>query len=314
MSPFNVKKFVRELCNLGERQGSVERQAMRAVTRELKLLGAPFVEKGFPVTVPVERRARLVADGVSLPCRASSLTSGAITNADAMVSSLISSLQNRYQPNINFNPRCRGVSRGNRYVAPSLAVRTADVPALLGARSVRGMVRVEKKGYRSSNVLVGNRRDPEFIVFTHVDSIGPGACDNAAGVAACLAAVANNPRVLGRTLVVVSGNEELSYDEPVHWGYGYRVFERSNKRLLSRAKKILVVDSVGLGKTVLIKDRGLLKLGLPLKDEQLFKKAVAVTGDFDLLMAVYHSDLDTPARLDFRQIDRAARLILHGCQ
>jgi hypothetical protein len=94
-------------------------------------------------------------------------------------------------------------------------------------------------------------------------------------------------------LYVIAGNEELSYDKGVYWGHGYRVFEKKYKSILKGVKRIIVIDSVGQGITEVTQESGIVKLGFPLKEMNLYaKKTFMISGSLHDLMDIYHSELD----------------------
>ena len=143
------------------------------------------------------------------------------------------------------------------------------------------------------NILVGNRKNPKTVFFCHYDSLGPGATDNAAGTAVLLKLAINSPQTRETCLFVISGNEELSYDQPVYWGHGYRVFERVYTHLLNQAKRLVMVDCVGNGTTTLDHDPEMLRLAFPLSGvDRYLKKMSTLYGNLDRLMEVYHSERD----------------------
>lgn len=181
---------------------------------------------------------------------------------------------------------------------------------LTGTR-VRGEVRVQKERSALPQILVGNPRNPSIIVFTHFDSIGPGAIDNASGTAVCLSLVLTRPDLLKKTLFVFDPNEELSYDYPTYWGHGYRVFEKRHGALLRRAQQIISVDSVGNDKPQAIRDPKILNLAFPILGlSKLLKKTVTIGGDIEKMMEVYQSEADLPSLLSEEALIKTRELVL----
>jgi hypothetical protein len=135
---FNPIRFIEGFSALGERQGPQERLAARRIKKVLLRMGASFYLQRFATKIPEVRRQRLLADGRIIPCVATSFVSGRIESNYQLLSSLISSQKFLYEPNINFNPRSRGISRSNHYFAPSVAVARAAVPKLLRAKKSPG--------------------------------------------------------------------------------------------------------------------------------------------------------------------------------
>ncbi len=124
-------------------------------------------------------------------------------------------------------------------------------------------------------------------------SIAQGAIDNASGVTSMIQMVLDNPETLSNCLYVFAGNEELAYDYPIYWGYGYRQFEKKYNNLINDAKRVLVLDSFGHSEPLATNDPDLVYLGFPIKSfNENIKKIFMIHGDIDILMSVYHSDLD----------------------
>lgn len=291
----DYRTIIEDLAALGERQFERNRQAADIITRTLEEASVPYTYETYLTQLPEYLRAEVSADGVDIPCQGSGLVSGQIDSADALISSLISSQQNPFTPNLNFNPRCKEISRSNHYFAPALSIAATDVPRVLAAQRVRGVLEVERRDCETGFFLVGNREDPQAIVFSHFDSIGPGAVDNVSGVTLTLELVIENPTLLERVLFVIDGNEELSYDEGIYWGHGYRVFEERYRSLLDGAERLLVLDSFGYSAPELITDVSVLTLALPLDAIQRYsRKMKLLSGSYAGLMSFYHASNDLP--------------------
>ena len=266
--------------------------------------------QNFSTFIPEYKKAELFADGKKIPVKPTCFVSGKIKDKKAILSSLISLERFVEDTNINFNPCCREFSRGNHYFAPSVAVRPKDLKKICDAKVVTGEVIVRKQKHQSKNILVGNRENPKNILFCHYDSIGPGAVDNASGTAVLLELILSHPETLKNNLYVIAGNEELSYDKPIYWGFGYRVFEKQYPLLLKNANQIFCVDCVGNGKTVFDQNIEIVRLGLPIKNLQKYLcKMYAVYGDFEKLMEVYHGDNDTLDKVKNRYLEDAVSAV-----
>jgi hypothetical protein len=286
--------FIKQLTAIHERQRRKEQQAARLILRVLKKHGCPFSVQTFQAKTPVVQACTLLIDGKSIPAHSTSFVGGCIHGKHAILSSLLDPQLTPHESNINFNPECVAISRSNHYFAPSLAVAKEHVPLILNAKQVEGVVKVKQHTHTSCNILIGNKTSPKHILLCHYDSFGPGATDNASGTATLLALALNHPEVLTHCLLVISGNEELSYDQPIYWGHGYRIFEQRYSEQVKRAKQLIMVDCVGNGKTQIDTSADMIQLGLPFKDINLLKKNVRILyGDVEKLMQVYHSDLDT---------------------
>lgn len=298
---------------LGERQFQQETKTCQLIEASLKRAGFAYVKERFQTWLPLFKKAELIADGKKIPCVASSFVSGMIENANHLISSLTSSQNFLFTENINFNPACENISRSNHYFAPSFAVSKKYIPALYNAKKAHGRVEVKKKAHTSANILVGNIKNPHYLIFSHYDSIFTGAVDNASGTALSLYIAANYPKLLEKTLFVFAGNEELSYDRPIYWGHGYRVFENKHYSLLAKAKKILILDSLGYSETYFIQDPSEVVLGFPInRMRKLQKKLYLVIGDMQTLMKFYHSDLDVPKLVKTSELVRAAEKVINA--
>lgn len=305
-----MMNIVRALTALGERQGKTTIRAAKFLTDMLRKADVPYSIETIDTYLPAAS-STLRVDGKVIDSAPTSLVGGTIRGKEPLVSSLIPSRYLIDVPNINFNPVSRALSLSNFYFAPALAIRSGDVARVLSGKKVSGSVRVRKVRYALPQILVGNTRNPSTIIFTHFDSIGPGAIDNASGTAVCLSLATTRPEILKRTLFVFDSNEELSYDYPTYWGHGYRVFEKRHSHLLQQAKKILSVDSVGNGKPQVIRDPRILNLAFPILGlQKLLPKTLTVGGDIEKMMKVYQSEADLPGLLSEASLKKTAQLVL----
>ncbi|PIT98525.1 MAG: hypothetical protein COT71_00295 [Candidatus Andersenbacteria bacterium CG10_big_fil_rev_8_21_14_0_10_54_11] len=294
----SLLSLAKQVTVFKHRQGVHESAAADFLQNVLVASEASFDVQRFLTAVPVIRDAWLQVDGFSVPCEGCSFTGGRIEGKDHIVSSLIWEPALLDTPNINFNPHCAGISCSNYYFAPALAISRTALPQLLSGREVVGEVVVDRFQFESRNFLVGNSSTPRSIVFTHYDSIRTGATDNASGVAVVLDIIANQPDVLQHTLFVLAGNEELSYERPTYWGFGYRAFEKEFGALLGSCERAIVIDSVGNGSAIITQESGLVYLGFPLsRIAEWHSKVYMLHGDMDQLMAVYHSADDAVSTL-----------------
>lgn len=308
MKEFNVKKFIEELTSLGERQLDKEVEAKEMIISYLNKAGYTYNVQNYTTFIP-SGLSHLHADGSTIESKPTSFVGGNVDTGN-IISSLTSSQSFLFTSNINFNPSCKVISKNNHYFAPSLAVAKSDVCILLEASDIEARVEIEKRRHNSANILAGNIDNPTTIVFTHYDSIETGAIDNASGVALTLLLVHEHPDLLGTTLFVIAGNEELSYDEPIYWGHGYRVFEEMYEDLLKQAKKVFVLDSLGQGETFFTQEKSLVTLGFPLKNlDTYLDKTRMVHGDINELMKVYHSTEDQSHLISTEEIRKTAQSI-----
>lgn len=291
----NKINFIKEFTTkFSFRQGKIENQAGLFLIDLLKKNKIDFQLFKFTTYLPRFKKFFLFADGKKINAQPCCFVGGKINSKYNLLSSLISSQKFIDTPNINFNPKCRDISLSNFYFAPSFAIHPKEIIKILKSEKIKGYIKVEKYFHQSFHILVGNLKNPKTISFAHYDSIGPGAIDNASGVATMINVIVSYPKLLNDHLFILGANEELSYDYPVYWGYGFRIFESKFFNLFRKSKKITVVDCVGHSKPQLIKDISIIKLGFPIKKLEVFKDKVEfIAGDLDKLMNVYHSNLDT---------------------
>lgn len=315
MDNFNVIKFINDIAAFSPRQGKNEEKTAQFIIQSLGDLDQDYQEQKFTTEIPVTKKEVLIADGEEIKCKGCSFIGGKIDNKNNIVSSLISSQPLIDHSNINFNPACKGISLSNFYFAPSVAVNSSDLNKIINAKEVQGIVDVASYKHQSSNILVGNTKDPKNILFAHYDSIEKGVIDNASGVGALMYMIFKYRKVLENSLLVFSGNEELSYDHPIYWGHGFRVFEDKYKSLLNKSKKIFIVDCVGNTEAVINKDKELIDKGFPLKNlDKLKNKIFFAHGDIDNLMEVYHSDLDIIEGVSEKNIIDAVKLLVSNLE
>jgi len=311
---FNYLSFINNLINFSPRQLDGEKKTADFIISFLSKYGLKYHLHFFWTKVPKIEKATLKADGKKIDCKGCSFISGKIKDKDYLISSLIPSRFFLEKPNINFNPKCDGISLSNFYFAPALAVSKNDLSLILKTKKVEGEVKVRPVKYKARNILVGNLKNPKRICFAHYDSIEKGAIDNASGVAAIMAAIILHPEIIKNNLFVFSANEELSYDKPTYWGHGFREFENKFLKIMKGAKEILVVDCVGSGKTKIFKDENLIYLAFPIKNREKFKdKIKIVSEDLEKLTEVYHSDLDDIKRIKENYLMETVKIILDCC-
>jgi hypothetical protein len=312
---FPIMGFIRDLVAIGERQLKKETEAAELIMQTLDAYGISYTKQLFWTRIPQYRDASFRVDGKAIPAIPTCFVGGTIESKEYIVSSLISSQPLIHQENINFNPNARTISRSNHYFAPAFAISKTDVPKVIKAQKVKGTVEVTPMRHRSMNILVGNIENPRYVVFCHYDSLGPGAIDNASGTGVLMSLIIDHSDTLQDTVYVIAGNEELSYDDPLYWGHGYRVFEQKYKRVLDRAESIISVDCVGHGKPELSQDPAIIRLAFPIKNLKKWeKKNYTVFADLDILSEVYHSDADTLSLLKKKYLQQCVELLLKKIQ
>ncbi|MBI4065616.1 M28 family peptidase [Candidatus Kaiserbacteria bacterium] len=298
MKSFRMINFIQKLTALGERQFKKETEAAHFIMLVLRERSIPFAIEKFATKIPEFLHASLIVDGRPIDAEPCCFVSGFINSKNNLISSLISSARFIDDSNINFNPSCRAISRSNHYFAPALAIAAKDIPRFSIADEIKGVVKVKPVNHQSLHILAGNRHNPKILFFAHYDSIGPGALDNASGVAVLLNLLTEKRDILKNSLCVFDGNEELSYDYPLYWGHGYRIFENRHLNLFQQAKAIYVVDCVGNDPVIIENNSATSKLSFPIKNlDKLGKKIFSVSGNIPKLMDVYHSSLDTSEKI-----------------
>ncbi len=307
-----MKEIIEKLTQLGTRQGKSADMALGYLCRALRTNNVVFAIENFTTHVPVVKKARLKINGKSAQCIGCGMTSGRIPTTN-IVSSLMSSKFLIDTPVIYCNPKCKAPSPTNFSFAPAIAVSPTVLKRLISAEKSTASLVVKKQKTIGHYLLVGNVKNPKTIIFSHYDSLGPGAIDNASGTAVALesAIYLSRQKDLDSTLFVFDGNEEISYDYPTYWGHGYREFEKKYFKLLKKAERIIVVDCVGQGKSIFICDSRIINLAFPLKRISEIKEKVSIlTGDMDILMSVYHSALDLADNLTEKDLKQARNIIL----
>jgi hypothetical protein len=310
MEGFNTKKFIREIIKFSPRQLAGEKKTADFLLENIRSLELTFTVQDFNISIPDIKKLSLRADGIEIDCSAPTFCSGKINDKSRIISSLISSREFQDGVNINFNPKCPAVSNSNYYQNPAFSVSHHGLKYILKARKIEGEVVVEPIKHKARNIMAGNIKNPTYILFAHYDSIKTGAIDNASGVALLMHLASQID--LSDKLVVFSACEELSYDKPIYWGGGFRAFEKEYEPLMQTAKKIIVVDCVGIGKPLVFQsDPHITELGFPVKNRHKWlDKIFIVASDFDELMEVYHSDIDDGRKITDQSLDKAYNQVL----
>ncbi|TAK57585.1 M28 family peptidase, partial [Patescibacteria group bacterium] len=246
---FKSIEGIQMLTRLGTRQGVVAERARDYICDVFDRHGVSVLIEKFEVDIPTAQKARLVINGKKELCIGCGMISGDVPVTN-IASSLMSSRFLIDTPVIYVNPKCALPSPTNFSFAPAIAISPKTAKKLLTAKNAQASLQVTKQKTSANFLLVGNRIDPKVIIFSHYDSLGPGAIDNASGTVVAIATALRclKEGILDEALFVFDGNEEISYDYPTYWGHGYRVFEERYQKLLEGAQKVIVVDCVGNGK------------------------------------------------------------------
>ncbi len=295
----SVMTTIRELERLAPRRFDSEKLARELVKRKLTEHGVDFQTQPFNNHLPHFTRFGLEADGEAIECMPTAFRSGEIEGKPLISSMSVSGRYYEWQ-NINFNPYSDVFSLATFYRAPSLTIKRKDVQRIVDAEVVEGKVRVTKKPHRCENIIAGNARNPRNVLIAHTDSVLSGALDNASGTALLLELAKNNAK---ENMFVFSGCEELSFDEPIYWGRGYRMLEQQFKRTMVAARKVIVVDMVGSSSPTLITDKTIRLAAFPIKDQKLFERSCILSVGGHEWMPVYHSASDKTNLIKQRYIN-----------
>ena len=307
-----MKKIIdiaKNIFEIKKRSSNSEKSTARYIKKELIEKNIPFTTEKFINHEPLAEICRLEADGNKLNCKNSGFSSGRIENKDILISAFSENEGNA--ANINFNPYSDAISRVSFYSGCAISVSRKDLLKILKAKRIKGITKVKKKKFVRENILLGNIKDPLKIVFAHYDSIEEGAVDNISGLVTLLHLVGENKKILNDNLFVFSGSEELSYDDPVYWGKGYRCFEKKHRKLLLKAERVFIIDSVGNGRSVVIKDKKLIFQAFPVVSlGKIIDKTAVISGDIEELMKYYHSSADDLFRLKEKHLVQAERILI----
>lgn len=308
-----IRAYIQDIIAFSPRQGAGEVATANYLKKKLKSAGVPYMDQVVETTVPITTRAELYVDGKPIECRGTGLESGVIEGKDYIVSNLMYGNDDFYFPsNINFNPRSEeGISMALYYKHASIAINKHDLQKLLQAKKIRGEVKVKPYTFDSHNIIVGNRTNPKTIVFCHYDCWETGAIDNASGTALMLDVALEQPEILNNHLFVFAGNEEVSYDEPVFWGKGYRQFQDTYDSLLQGSERIIVVDGIGYSPTEITSHDRIVYFAFPLRNFDRFAdKTELLAGSFEYLMDYYHCTSDDMRHFKNKYIEESRALLL----
>ncbi|MFB6144461.1 MAG: hypothetical protein ABEJ98_04080 [Candidatus Nanohaloarchaea archaeon] len=284
-----IVELAEELCEHAPRMWEAENDAAKVIKRELDERGVDYEVQPYGVVYPRFTEYRLEVDGEEVECLPAGLESGKI-ESKTVIDNLHISGRDFSGPNINFNPVSEGLSKPTFYPAPALTVSRKDVPKVLEADEIEGTLEVEREQHRSENIILGETEDPERLIFTHYDSWWGAFLDNALSVSLLVHLA---PELdLENDCIVFAGSEEFS-DEEIYWCYGYRKFEEEYFDAVRNAETITVVDTVGRGDTQVADSEELIREGLVLNYDGYVEKTEMLIGEFDKIMEIYHSPLDT---------------------
>lgn len=288
----DIFQIIEDLSKLSPRQGEKEIETAKYIENKIRQITGDIKVQRFPTRIPLVSSVYLKLDDHIIDCLGCSFETGNITTKDQ----------------ITYNPQSDYISTPTYYQKPTVSISRLDANKLKYTTKIEGKVVIEKYSYISRNFLVGNVENPKTIIFTHYDSLGGGAIDNAGGVTLCLKLLTEDPKILSETLFLFAGNEELSYDFPDYWGFGYRQFEKEYPQFLRQAKQILVVDGVGLTSPEIIATE--LDNFLPLRYLKTFQNKIkVVSSNQQQVLKCYHCNEDTPDKISLECLNQSQNFI-----
>ena len=277
------------------------------IKENLEKVGIDFFDQYFKVSIPFDEGSYILLDnGEKIIGKANSFVSGYFEEKNIYSSQNIN--QEISIPHINYNQYYDAFSGVIFYDFPVINIKKSDLIKVINSEEIKVYVNVKRKLIKTENILVGNIKNPKNIIFTHFDTIFNGALDNSSGTATLLYGIINNKINVNENLIVFSGCEELSYDRPYYWGYGYRVFEYEYKEILEKSKKIIVYDMLGHSKPILTKDY--IKEAFPIMSEYLYEKSILISESNNDWIKFYHSDADTIDKINEDYIEEGLNLLL----
>jgi len=277
------------------------------IKENLEKVGVDSFDQYFKVSIPFDEGSYILLDnGEKIIGKANSFVSGYFEEKNIYSSQNIS--QEIRIPHINYNQYYDAFSGVIFYDFPVINIKKPDLIKVINSEEIKVYVNVKRKLIKTENILVGNIKNPKNIIFTHFDTIFNGALDNSSGTATLLYGIINNKINIKENLIVFSGCEELSYDRPYYWGYGYRVFEYEYKEILEKSKKIIVYDMLGHSKPILTKDY--IKEAFPIMSEYLYEKSILISESNNDWIKFYHSDADTIDKINEDYIEEGLNLLL----
>ncbi|MFZ8856393.1 MAG: hypothetical protein ACO2OX_04370 [Candidatus Nanopusillus sp.] len=277
------------------------------IKENLEKVGIDFFNQYFKVSIPFDEESYILLDnGEKIIGKANSFVSGYFEEKNIYSSQNIN--QEIRIPHINYNQYYDVFSGVIFCDFPVINIKKSDLIKIINSEEIKVYVNVKRKLIKTENILVGNIKNPKNIIFTHFDTIFNGALDNSSGTATLLYGIINNKININENLIVFSGCEELSYDRPYYWGYGYRVFEYEYKEILEKSKKIIVYDMLGHSKPILTKDY--IKEAFPIMSEYLYEKSILISESNNDWIKFYHSDADTIDKINEDYIEEGLNLLL----
>lgn len=308
-------KFFTDISKFHPIRGKREMIMVKYISKTLENSNINFELQQFKNSIPTGK-CKLDSDFGKIESMPASFKSGKI-NEKNLISNIIIK-QDFEIPNISFNPYCKDFSLVTFYFEPSICVKSVDVKKIIESETISGIVKIRNEKFKTANIIAGDLTKPENIIFTHFDTVLNGSVDNSSSVALLLSLITEKikgNKNLEKSLIIFSGSEELSFEKPFYWGYGYRVFERDYFELLENSKKIIVVDCIGFDKCYVSMNKTLLKEAFPIANLDKFSNKIYLVTSVSMknikyFYSFYHSTLDKPKLIKKNYIIQAKRTIL----
>lgn len=299
--------FLIELTNISPRRGLLEQTSANLIKKYLDKNNVNYIVQEFDTKIPTIKKAELFADGIKIPCLGASFVSGKIDNTSVIVNATGPIVEKSM---IIFNPVSLGVCLQNFKKQPAISVNRDSIIQLTMANDIKGDVDVEEYKFISQNILVGNIKNPQNIIFAHYDSLIGGAVDNAGSVEVIFQILVQNKDILVNNLFVFVGSEEesISSNEGL---WGFKNFDLIYHKLLLECKKIIVLDGVGIGTPNFVSHHIDWVFAVNSDEASIYSKTIWMQNDQTLVMKYYHSSLDTIDLLKSQYLDEAKDLLIN---
>jgi hypothetical protein len=302
-----ILTLTKKICSFGERQNRNLRLAVNFIENYLRNNNISFITSKYIAKIPHFKESKLIVDGILIESSPSGLTSGKIKTKH-IINNLLE--QKTDSKNINFNPKCKEISRMNFYKKPALTIKKSDTKKVKNSKNVSGHMIIKERKEIRKHIIIGNIKNPKTIIFTHLDSLGgSGATDNAVSNALILNIITNNRKILNSCLFVYDSCEELSLNEKNYWCYGYRVFEKNNTNILKNCDNILVLDGIGIN-TKISKNKKDIEIAFKINNETLLKKTTVFIENNSDYLKIGHSKLDTINKINTQDIAKIKKILL----
>ncbi len=297
-----IYEYLSNIVGQENRLFEKETECCTYIKKKLEKLGINYTSQTYETFYPRFLDRGLSVDSIALECYPCSFSSWVITENNTFDSLKI---KESYRPWICFNSASDFLSIPNIYYAPTLAIAQSDKKILHNGDLIKWFVNVKRERFIGENIIVWNIEKPKKIVMCHYDSRFSGACDNAIWVAVLLYIL---PDILKSNMVVFSGSEEVSYEQPYRW-CGYRKCENTFLKQFNIADEIIILDSFGYWKNIVYTEPSLIKSAYWTLHYDFLSKSKVYSSEIGKLMEIYHSKDDTIDKINNIDIDEIIWII-----